>query len=95
MLCFVVGDCLITAATGSLGDMVAERAGLVPTHAYAVLDIKKIQVSVCQSMSVKCVAFTVYVLHSLAYHSITLPKLRELGIDFVIRIDIRFYERQK
>ena len=37
------GDCLITAATGNMGDMVAERAGLVPTHAYAVLDIRKIQ----------------------------------------------------
>ncbi|CAB4005010.1 calpain-7 isoform X1 [Paramuricea clavata] len=37
------GDCLITAATGNLGDVVAERAGLVPTHAYAVLDIRKIQ----------------------------------------------------
>ena len=43
-LCFVLGDCLITAATGNLGDVVAERAGLVPTHAYAVLDIRKIQV---------------------------------------------------
>lgn len=38
------GECLITVATGNLGDLVAERAGLVPTHAYAVLDIRKIKV---------------------------------------------------
>ncbi|XP_046839580.1 calpain-7-like isoform X2 [Xenia sp. Carnegie-2017] len=37
------GECLITVATGNLGDLVAERAGLVPTHAYAVLDIRKIK----------------------------------------------------
>ncbi|XP_028403793.1 calpain-7-like isoform X2 [Dendronephthya gigantea] len=37
------GDCLITAATGNLGDAIADQAGLVPTHAYAVLDIRKIK----------------------------------------------------
>ena len=41
---FSTGDCLITAATGNLGDVVADRAGLVPTHAYAVLDIRKLKV---------------------------------------------------
>ena len=35
---------LITVATGFLTDSEGERAGLVPTHAYAVLDIRKIKV---------------------------------------------------
>ncbi|KAJ0176823.1 hypothetical protein K1T71_008002 [Dendrolimus kikuchii] len=34
------GDLLITVATGELSDAVAERTGLVPSHAYAVLDVK-------------------------------------------------------
>lgn len=36
------GDVLITVATGFLSDIECERTGLVPTHAYAVLDIRKI-----------------------------------------------------
>jgi len=36
------GDVLITAATGQISDDEADRAGLVPTHAYAVLEVKKI-----------------------------------------------------
>ena len=39
------GDCLITVATGPLSDSDADRAGLVSTHAYALLDMRKIQVS--------------------------------------------------
>ena len=38
------GDCLITVATGPLSDSDADRAGLVSTHAYALLDMRKIQV---------------------------------------------------
>jgi len=34
----------VTVATGELGDGAADRAGLVPTHAYAMLDIQLIQV---------------------------------------------------
>ncbi|XP_065666768.1 calpain-7 isoform X4 [Hydra vulgaris] len=37
------GDVLITAATGVMSDAEADRAGLVPTHAYAVLNLKKVQ----------------------------------------------------
>lgn len=37
------GDCLITMATGPMSDSEADRAGLVPTHAYALLDIRKVQ----------------------------------------------------
>ncbi|XP_067205800.1 calpain-7-like isoform X2 [Linepithema humile] len=36
------GDVLVTVATGELSDLDAERTGLVPSHAYAVLDVKKI-----------------------------------------------------
>ncbi|XP_011496802.1 PREDICTED: calpain-7-like [Ceratosolen solmsi marchali] len=36
------GDALITVSTGELSDADAERTGLVPTHAYAVLDVRKI-----------------------------------------------------
>jgi len=38
------GHCLVTLATGELRDGDADRAGLVPTHAYAMLDIQFIQV---------------------------------------------------
>ncbi|XP_043462564.1 calpain-7-like [Leptopilina heterotoma] len=36
------GDILVTVATGELSDAEADRTGLVPTHAYAVLDVRKI-----------------------------------------------------
>ncbi len=36
------GDVLVTLATGELSEAEADRAGLVPTHAYAMLDIKEI-----------------------------------------------------
>lgn len=36
------GNVLATVATGELSELEAERAGLVPTHAYAVLDVKKV-----------------------------------------------------
>lgn len=35
----------MTVATGELRDGAADRAGLVPTHAYAMLDIRLVQVS--------------------------------------------------
>ena len=34
------GDVLVTVATGELSDAEAERTGLVPTHAYAVLNVR-------------------------------------------------------
>lgn len=40
-----MGRCLITVATGELSDAESERTGLVSTHAYAVLDIKEVDVS--------------------------------------------------
>ena len=40
------GHCLVTVATGELRDGDADRAGLVPTHAYAMLDIQLIQVDI-------------------------------------------------
>ncbi|XP_018046701.1 PREDICTED: calpain-7-like [Atta colombica] len=36
------GDVLVTVATGELSDLDADRTGLVPSHAYAVLDVRKI-----------------------------------------------------
>ncbi len=39
------GRCLITVATGELSDDEGDRTGLVATHAYAVLDLKEIDVS--------------------------------------------------
>lgn len=38
------GNVLATVATGELSEHEAERAGLVPTHAYAVLDVKRVNV---------------------------------------------------
>jgi len=37
------GDCLLTVATGELPEAEAERVGLVPTHAYAVLQVRQAQ----------------------------------------------------
>lgn len=35
----------MTVATGELSDLDADRTGLVPTHAYAVLNVRNINVS--------------------------------------------------
>ena len=40
LLRFHRGEVLLTAATGELSDAVADNAGLVSTHAYAVLDVR-------------------------------------------------------
>ncbi|KAF8963550.1 calpain 7 [Entomortierella lignicola] len=37
------GVALVTIATGNMDDEEADRLGLVPTHAYAVLDLKEVQ----------------------------------------------------
>ncbi|XP_044253389.1 calpain-7-like [Tribolium madens] len=36
------GDVLVTVATGELSDAEAERSGLVPTHAYALMDARTV-----------------------------------------------------
>ncbi|CAH0563722.1 unnamed protein product [Brassicogethes aeneus] len=36
------GDVLVTVATGELSDAEADRSGLVPTHAYAVMDVQTV-----------------------------------------------------
>lgn len=36
---------LVTVATGELSDLDADHTGLVSSHAYAVLDVRKINVS--------------------------------------------------
>lgn len=41
---FHKGDVLVTVATGEMSDSAADRAGLVSTHAYAMLDIREIKV---------------------------------------------------
>lgn len=38
---FHKGDVLITTATGVMSEEEGEKWGLVPTHAYAVLDIRE------------------------------------------------------
>lgn len=44
-----LGHILVTVATGELSDSDADRTGLVSTHAYAVLDVRKINVSIFKS----------------------------------------------
>ena len=43
---FHQGHCLVTMATGEMSEVEADRAGLVPTHAYAMLDIQEVRVCV-------------------------------------------------
>lgn len=35
---------MVTIATGDIPEVEADRAGLVPTHAYAMLDIREVKV---------------------------------------------------
>lgn len=44
---FHKGDVLITASTGMMTEAEGEKWGLVPTHAYAVLDIREFKVLLC------------------------------------------------
>jgi len=44
------GDVLITVATGELNEEVSERSGLVSTHAYAVLDLRLVEVKLYCSL---------------------------------------------
>ena len=39
------GDCLITLATGKMSEEMQKRSGLVETHAYAVIDIRSVEVT--------------------------------------------------
>lgn len=48
------GRCLLTVATGELDDDFAERTGLVPSHAYAVLNLKEVNVSCYQYIKKLC-----------------------------------------
>jgi calpain-7 len=38
------GDILVTVATGQMSEAEADRSGLVPSHAYAVIDVRKVKV---------------------------------------------------
>lgn len=66
------GDVLVTVATGELSDAEAERSGLVPTHAYAVLDIKKIKVCLIIThifMISNVVAIVIYFLSIISFQN--------------------------
>ncbi len=43
---YSTGDALLTVATGELSEAQADRAGLVATHAYAILNVVQYKVSV-------------------------------------------------
>ena len=66
LICFV-GDVLITVATGFLTDSEGERAGLVPTHAYAVLDIRKIKVLYLYELLARQFDTVLYLIYSNNY----------------------------
>lgn len=47
------GDALVTVATGDLPESEADRTGLVPTHAYAVLDVRTVN-GVSNTIELRC-----------------------------------------
>uniref|UniRef100_K7E8B2 Calpain 7 n=1 Tax=Ornithorhynchus anatinus TaxID=9258 RepID=K7E8B2_ORNAN len=51
---FHKGDVLITTATGVMSEEEGEKWGLVPTHAYAVLDIREHKVFIVEVFFKKC-----------------------------------------
>lgn len=53
---------LVTVATGELSDSDADRTGLVPSHAYAVHDVRKINVSVMRDLSMFNICFKDFVI---------------------------------
>lgn len=48
------GDVLVTVATGELSDADADRSGLVPTHAYAVMDVQTVKGVKSKYMYYRC-----------------------------------------
>ena len=53
------GDVLVTMATGEMSDSAADRAGLVPTHAYAMLDIKEVKVRIISIFTAVHISFCI------------------------------------
>lgn len=51
------GDVLVTVATGELSDADADRSGLVPTHAYAVMDVQTVKGVRSQVILLSCFIF--------------------------------------
>lgn len=45
------GDCVVTVATGAMAQQDADRAGLVESHAYAMLDIRDVLVKFIYNLS--------------------------------------------
>ena len=71
-----IGDALLTVATGPLSDREAERAGLVPTHAYAVLNVIEIKVrsncNVCSNTNLNIcsdIQLIMHLSHTVVYDS--------------------------
>lgn len=58
------GRCLITVATGDLTDAEAERTGLVSSHAYAVLDLRDVNVNIPLSFE----TFNFHVIKRFCFH---------------------------
>lgn len=97
--CFNVGDCLITVATGPLSDSDADRAGLVSTHAYALLDIRKVQVGLwlyygnCTAYLKVKTAVNLCPADSLSFSDSQPRKKTRSSAKVVIRVDSRYIRR--
>ena len=68
------GNALLTVATGKLSEGESERAGLVTTHAYAVLNLADIKVCAVHLTPAVCLPSQCRTVHTGTYNGTVQPE---------------------